>query len=120
MLGAGPNPPRYIPTLTEVVDPLPLVEPVPSVSPPEPAPLDGLPASVNASAEAEVDVEQVLSRLTDQLARQIEQRMQVWCQEHARSLAEQCLREIEPMLREAWLPSRGGLEKPGSGPIKDV
>lgn len=111
MLGAGPNPPRYIPTLTEVVDALPPGEPVVFAAPP-----DALFAPVNAPVEA--DVEQMLLRITDQLACQLEQQLQAWCQQHARVWADQCVRAVEPMLREAWIQSRGARETPGCGPVE--
>lgn len=114
MPGAGPNPPRYIPTLTEVVDPPPSVEPGACSNPPASVLDVGWSASDSALA-VEDDVERVLSRLTDQLARQIEQELQTWCQQHARDWADQCVKEVEPMLREAWRRLREGREAPVKG-----
>ncbi len=117
MPGAGPNPPRYIPTLTEVVDTPPSVEPVAWSDPPVPA-LDAGWAASDSAPPGETDVGQALSRLTDRLAHQLEQQLQAWCRLHARSWAEACVRDMEPVLRDAWLQSAVHRQVPDSGSVE--
>lgn len=88
------GPPRYVPTLTEVVHPAPAPEPV-SASTPVIGP------AVAALDARELLVQRILQRLDPVLEQRLQQAVEQLVLEHTRSLMLRLREEIERVLRES-------------------
>jgi hypothetical protein len=100
-----PAPPRFVPTLTEVVRPVaaPQPTPGPAIAALQPAPVSASPATASAASPdlQEQMVQRVLQRVDLMLDRRLREVVGQLILEHTQNLAPRLREEIEGVVRQA-------------------
>jgi hypothetical protein len=93
-----PTPPRFVPTLTEVIRPLPASPPAPENTSPVVAPAKALAASADLQEQM---VQRVLQRVDLVLERRLREVVGQLILEHTQSLKPRLREEIEAVVRQS-------------------